>query len=374
MTKQELEQFQTLEEELQAAISSTEQEIEQHQVEIAQLRTQLNDERLDLAKYEERVENLQAARSRLGEEQNQRDTHREEAERRYQSVSKKKADIALQLLNTSAALAEQRFYEEKLSVNLAVHQKQRNEIRETRAHLSAEELKCRHALRQLEEKNHEKEMRERDIKYKITHLEERLQEEFGMSLSQAADQGHSAIRMFLDAREAEQALEEQEQLETEEPQDQATEEEASAEPIQHSFAEDPPRVDFSDEPEELITEIRQAIEDRIAALRRKLKSIGNVNTESLQELEELETRYTRLNGQLQDLTEAKSSLEEIVRKINLESRRLFTETFEQIRGHFQEIFRKLFGGGNGDIILEDAEDVLECGIDVVARPPGKRTA
>ena len=48
-------------------------------------------------------------------------------------------------------------------------------------------------------------------------------------------------------------------------------------------------------------------------------------------------------------------------------------TFEQIRGHFQDIFRKLFGGGKADIILEDADDILEAGIEVIAKPPGKET-
>ncbi|MCL4116672.1 UNVERIFIED_CONTAM: hypothetical protein GTU68_013978 [Idotea baltica] len=50
---------------------------------------------------------------------------------------------------------------------------------------------------------------------------------------------------------------------------------------------------------------------------------------------------------------------------------MFTETFDSIRGHFQELFRRLFGGGEGDMVLEDPEDILECGIDIVARPPGK---
>jgi chromosome segregation protein len=61
----------------------------------------------------------------------------------------------------------------------------------------------------------------------------------------------------------------------------------------------------------------------------------------------------------------------MVRRINVESRRLFLESFECIRGYFRELFRKLFGGGEADVILEDPEDVLECAIDVVARPPGK---
>src|SRR6202030_1759815 len=58
-------------------------------------------------------------------------------------------------------------------------------------------------------------------------------------------------------------------------------------------------------------------------------------------------------------------------KINVDSRRLFLDTFQTIRAHFQELFRKLFGGGMADIVLEDESDVLESGIEIIARPPGK---
>ncbi len=118
-------------------------------------------------------------------------------------------------------------------------------------------------------------------------------------------------------------------------------------------------------------EARAQVEEQINKLRRKLKQLGHVNADSLKELDELEARFARLSGQLQDLVEANSTLEEIIRRINVESKRMFVETFAQIRVNFQELFRKLFGGGEGDVLLENPEDVLECGIDVVARPPGK---
>ncbi len=63
----------------------------------------------------------------------------------------------------------------------------------------------------------------------------------------------------------------------------------------------------------------------------------------------------------------------MINRLNKKSREKFQQTFEEIRGHFQEIFRKLFGGGKADIMLEDAEDILEAGIEVIARPPGKET-
>ena len=71
------------------------------------------------------------------------------------------------------------------------------------------------------------------------------------------------------------------------------------------------------------------------------------------------------------MLKAKRYLEPVIERINQESRRLFLDTFEAVRVQFQEMFRKLFGGGKADIILEDEADVLECGIEIIARPPGK---
>jgi chromosome segregation protein len=106
-------------------------------------------------------------------------------------------------------------------------------------------------------------------------------------------------------------------------------------------------------------------------LRRKLARLGSVNMDALQELTELEARADALRLQFEDMTGAQKTLLEIINEINGESRRLFTETFSAVRGHFQELFRKLFGGGMADVVLEDEADVLESGIEVVARPPGK---
>jgi chromosome segregation protein len=96
-----------------------------------------------------------------------------------------------------------------------------------------------------------------------------------------------------------------------------------------------------------------------------------VNLDALDELDELEARFASLSGQHKDLSSAKGSLESIINKINADSRRLFADTLEVVREHFQGLFRKLFGGGQADIILEEGVDVLDSGIEIVARPPGK---
>jgi chromosome segregation protein len=115
----------------------------------------------------------------------------------------------------------------------------------------------------------------------------------------------------------------------------------------------------------------EAVQSQIQDLRSKIARLGSVNLDALEELRSLEERASALRSQVEDLTQAKASLEEIIARINQDSRRLFVDMFEKIRGHFQELFRKLFGGGMADIVLEDPEDVLESGVEIIARPPGK---
>ncbi len=115
------------------------------------------------------------------------------------------------------------------------------------------------------------------------------------------------------------------------------------------------------------------IREEIAELRGKIERLGNVNIDAIDEQETLEKRHNFLSSQVQDLNSSRGQLQQLINRLNKKSRERFQQTFEEIRGHFQEIFRKLFGGGRADIILEDAEDILEAGIEVIARPPGKET-
>lgn len=126
-----------------------------------------------------------------------------------------------------------------------------------------------------------------------------------------------------------------------------------------------PPEDF-EEPED-----RDEVEEEITKLRGQLQRTTNVNLEALQELEGLQTRYDELHGQYQDLTAAKDSLQRIIGRINADSRRLFLDTLEAIRQNFQQLYRKSFGGGHADLVLEDADDPLEAGVEIVATPPGK---
>ena len=85
----------------------------------------------------------------------------------------------------------------------------------------------------------------------------------------------------------------------------------------------------------------------------------------------MEQRHSFLTGQRDDLNESYRQLEQLIVKLNEESQERFKTAFEQIRENFRGLFRKLFGGGRADIILEDPANVLDCGIEIVAQPPGK---
>jgi chromosome segregation protein len=116
-----------------------------------------------------------------------------------------------------------------------------------------------------------------------------------------------------------------------------------------------------------------AARQEMAELRGKIERLGNVNMDSIAEQEGLEERHNFLSAQVEDLNKSKAQLQQLINRLNKKSREKFSETFEQIRVHFQQIFRKLFGGGRADIVLEDSDDILEAPVEVIARPPGKET-
>ncbi|MFM9025759.1 MAG: AAA family ATPase [Planctomycetaceae bacterium] len=116
---------------------------------------------------------------------------------------------------------------------------------------------------------------------------------------------------------------------------------------------------------------RAALDDEVEELRRKLAAMTTVNLEALAEAEELATRLAGLETQLADITQAKESIAQLITRIDDESRRLLGETIETVRGHFRDLFERLFGGGQADIVLEEGVDLLETSVEIVARPPGK---
>ena len=119
-------------------------------------------------------------------------------------------------------------------------------------------------------------------------------------------------------------------------------------------------------------EARAALEAEVAKLTDQIEKIGPVNVLAIDEHTEFEQRESFLRTQRNDLVQSIESLRGTIRKINLTSRELFREAFENVNKAFGEIFMSLFGGGAARMQLLDEEDVLESGIELVAQPPGKK--
>ncbi len=111
----------------------------------------------------------------------------------------------------------------------------------------------------------------------------------------------------------------------------------------------------------------------VTDIKRRLDAMGPVNLDAIEEFEELEERYNFLKNQHDDLVASKTELLEVIERINEETQRLFAETFAQVRINFQTMFKELFGEkGQADLTLLDESDPLESGIEVIAKPPGKK--
>ena len=115
-----------------------------------------------------------------------------------------------------------------------------------------------------------------------------------------------------------------------------------------------------------------AVAQQVETLQKRLDEIGPVNLVAIEEYEETEQRHQFLTTQHDDLVSAKAQLLEVINRINTQTKEMFTTTFNQIRDNFRVMFVEVFGGGKADLILTDENDVLESGIDIVARPPGKQ--
>ena len=117
----------------------------------------------------------------------------------------------------------------------------------------------------------------------------------------------------------------------------------------------------------------EELEQRVAKLQGDIAALGPVNMVAIDECRELEERYAREKEQEADLIAAKAQILDLINNLNTTSGEMFRTTFEQANRNFQTMFTKLFGGGEARLVLlENDEDPLECGIDIIARPPGKR--
>ena len=114
------------------------------------------------------------------------------------------------------------------------------------------------------------------------------------------------------------------------------------------------------------------VEREVKRLRRSLEGFTEINLKAVSDCKEQEERFAFLQCQLDDLNASKEKLVEIINELDNTSRKMFSDTFENIRKHFKENYTLLFDGGKADLLLNSDEDILEAGIEIIAQPPGKK--
>lgn len=114
------------------------------------------------------------------------------------------------------------------------------------------------------------------------------------------------------------------------------------------------------------------LKKKIAAIKEEIRKLGDVNVNAIEDYKEISERYEFLKGQHDDLIEAEKTLLGIIDDLDTGMRKQFTEKFAEIQHEFDKAFKELFGGGKGTLELVEEEDILECGIRIIAQPPGKK--
>jgi chromosome segregation protein len=321
---------------LAARVAAADHEIRQREEQRQQQQQQSLTAKVALAQTQERLTALRAKQRQLDDDLRQRQKEREQRRLHLQQTLSRLEENQRTLLAISSTLAVWYLRKEEAERLLSGLTQDREQTREQRQRLLEQTQQIRSSFRAQQEQAHAGELEVNDLRHRVEALCARLNEDYQLNLAAiyqerlAGQAEGGAIELLAPA--------------------QAT----SPEPAEEDGA---------------TGELSPA--DEIAELKRKLGRLGSVNLEAIQELSDMEARHSTLQIQYDDLTAAQQSLQEIINRINNDSRRLFSDTFATIRINFQELFRKLFGGGMADIVLEDDTDILESGIEVIARPPGK---
>ncbi len=283
----------------------------------SELSAELTRMQVELAKSQQRVGTLESRRTQAQEEQLEREATLRAAEEEITAILRRCVELSSSVLSATSQLAL--LYVSKEEATLVIEElfAQRNELLSQRGRIVDELTGVRKELRYLGEQDRDARLAANEVRNQREHLAQRMREDYQLDL----------------------------------------------EALTHDEA--------NQEISELEAEQRASVEEEIGVLRKRINSLGAVNVEALEELDALEQRFTSLSTQHKDLTEGKQALEQVIQRINQDSRRLFAETMEAIRTNFQQLYRRAFGGGKADIILEEGVDILEAGVEIVATPPGK---
>ncbi len=329
--KEEADGQRTFLEEAQQRLTSLRSFVERERLRDDELNEQLSELRLAVATERQRHEGLRTQRAPMTARQVEL----------AEMIESRRSDIAsyearLEEQKRESAAAERAIEESNLALWAA--ESAVAEIATTRAarlaevnNLEANLRTCRKSLSDLHEARGKEEVRQTQLQLKIENLAEHVMRRYQVDLRDFAPDRYAFTKTYRAQIKQRGGVP---------PEDETLE----AEPL------------------------REMIEEMI----RQLDAMGPVNLDAVHEYDELEERYKFLETQNGDLTNSRRELLDVIARINQTTETLFAETFAQVRINFREMFGELFGGGRADLVLLDENDALNCGIDIIAKPPGKQ--
>ncbi len=293
------------------------------------LQNEITELKVNLAQRTEKKDGLAASLRQLEAVQKEACEDLSATQIEIENCQKKRAEAEVEINCIEDLLKELQSKNDEMSLKLISLKDGREAIHEQLLNVKAKIDEKSGEHKTVENQLQELRLRENELHVKMIDMEERIRDEYHIELS-AADQ-----------QEKEKAVAEQ----------------SNENVIARSVSDEAISWD----------NVAQEIEE----LRGKIERLGNVNLEAIQQQDELQIRDKFLLNQREDLQKAQNALNELIKRINTTSRELFEKTFNQVRENFRTLFRKLFGGGKADIILEEGVDMLEAGIEIIAQPPEK---
>ena len=305
--------------------------------------------KIELAKSEERLDFLKDRVRQFEDHQMERQHLLDEHQKRIRLLHERKDQALLVILKHESLIALLYVKKETLAHSTQSLYETRTEAMTRRNHVQGELKKSQQEGSRLRGKIHAKQMELERIEREQKVLTDRMKEDYRIDLEEYEE------------NEGQGARGEERTVRNRERESEENDTGPGIIPITQTGPTGIATADLSDE------EVAREIE----TLRERIQKLGGVNLGAIETLEELETRHTMYSNQYNDIMNGKKNVEKIMEKINIDVQRLFEETFEGVKLHFQQLFQQLFGGGFADLKLEDETNILECGVEIVARPPGK---
>jgi chromosome segregation protein len=345
-------EFSTLLLGIEDQIHLTQGEIKTKQQDIALKNQEREDWNVTIVQVEGQLQALQSQQQNLQENLN---LHSQNLERDLSDISRfdteaqeaqaKKIRINEDIANLQVAIEHLKTKRESLSVELNQSLAQKAEMVQQLSRIRNSAKSIEDEIIQSKTELHNLQMRQQELQFNQRGLKERLLQTYKIDWDQWQAEG--AVLSSATAATQEENI--------------SSEGNGTLSPENANHAVSPiPEVNY----EELALEIER--------LKKRCESYGAVNLVAIEEFDELKNRFEFLTKQQSDLLTAREQLMSTIQKINRTTRQMFTDTFVKVNEEFKTHFRMLFGGGEAELILLDPENALESGIDIVARPPGKK--